>query len=125
MKKVILALLTFSFIEIGHSQENSTSNSALDSISHKVIYYLQSKQPDSIYAIAGQKFKTALTKENFKSIAEGQLFPLNNFQNVVYIKTIDGINKYKVSGSPELQLLISLDKENKLETFLIQPFNGN
>ena len=42
---------------------------------------------------------------------------------VSFVKTINGINKYKVEGSPELQLLISVDKENKIETLLIQPFN--
>jgi len=54
-----------------------------------------------------------------------QVFPLNDFKNVTFVKTVEGINKYKVDGSPELQLLIGLDKDNKLETFLIQAFSDN
>lgn len=50
---------------------------------------------------------------------------MNNFQNVTYISTTNGVNKYKVAGTPDLQLLIGLDEKNKLETLLIQPFSGN
>ena len=51
-----------------------------------------------------------------------QLFPLNDFKHAAFVKTTGGINKYKVAGSPELQLLVGLDAENKIETLLIQPF---
>ena len=90
-----------------------------------MIHYFQVKQADSIYALAGEKFKSQLTAESFKNISETQIFPLNNFQQVSYVSTTNGINKYKVAGSPDLQLLISIDKENKLETLLIQPFSDN
>jgi len=125
MKKVIIIFICVFFIKSGFTQATDTSKSILDSVSLKVIYYLQNKQPDSIYSITGQNFRDHITKEDFKNISENQIFPVNNFQNVIYVKTLNGINKYKVAGSPELQLLISLDKENKIETFLIQPYSEN
>ena len=88
-----------------------------------VIHYLQTKQTNSIYALAGENFKSKISAADFKSISETQVFPLNNFQNVTYVSTTNGINKYKVAGTPDLQLLIGLDKENKLETFLIQGYS--
>lgn len=125
MKKAIFIFIGVLFIQSGFSQIADTSKSILDSISLKVIYYLENKQPDSIYSLAGENFRNHITKEDFKSISENQIFPINNFHNVTYVKTLNGINKYKVAGSPELQLLISLDKENKIETFLIQPYSEN
>jgi hypothetical protein len=125
MKKAAVTFVTILLAHTCFSQTNNASQTTLDSISKIVIHYLQVKQTDSIYALAGENFKSKITLENFKSVAENQVFPLNNFGNVTYINTTNGINKYKVAGTPDLQLLISLDKENKLETFLIQPFSDN
>ena len=109
----------------GFSQVNNSNQSTLNSVSKIVIHYLQTKQSDSIYALAGESFKSQLSAENFRSISQNQVFPLNNFSNTTYVNTTNGINKYKVSGTPDLQLLIGLDKENKLQTLLIQPFSNN
>jgi hypothetical protein len=125
MKKVVFTIITVLIMHVCFSQTNSSNQTTLDSISKVVIHYLQAKQTDSIYALAGERFKSQLSAENFKSISEKQIFPLNNFQNVTYINTANGINKYKVAGTPDLQLLIGLDEKDKLETFLIQPFSNN
>lgn len=107
------------------AQNTTSAQRILDSVSQKAIYYLQQKQSDSIYAMAGENFRSHLSQEDFKQISMNQVFPLNDFKNVTFVKTVEGINKYKVDGSPELQLLIGLDKDNKLETFLIQAFSDN
>ena len=125
MKKVAFTIIILLLTPGVFSQVKDASQNLLDSMSHKVIHYFQNKQADSVYALAGQIFKNHITAEDFKSIAENQIFSLNNFQDVTYVSTVNGINKYKVSGSPELQLLISLDKQNKIETLLIQPFSDN
>lgn len=124
MKRAVFSIITILLIHTGFGQTNTNQN-MLDSISAIVIHYLQAKQPDSIYALAGENFKSQLTQETFKSIAETQVFPLNNFQNVSYISTTNGISKYKVAGTPDLQLLVGLDNANKLQTLLIQQFNNN
>lgn len=125
MKKILFTIITVLIMHVGFSQTKDASQLMLDSISKKVIHYFQAKQPDSIYALTGQDFRSKITAENFKSISENQIFPINNFQNVTYVSTTNGLNKYKVSGTPDRQLLISLDKENKLETLLLQPFSEN
>jgi hypothetical protein len=125
MKKTIVIFIGVLFIQSGFTRATNTSKNILDFISLKVIYYLQNKQADSIYSITGQNFRNHITKDDFKSISENQIFPINNFQNVTYVKTLNEINKYKVAGSPELQLLIGIDKENKIETLLIQPYSEN
>ena len=125
MKKFVFTIITVLIMHTGFSQTDNTYQKTLDSISAVVIHYMQAKQADSIYASAGQDFKNQLTEENFKSISEDHVFQLNDFQNVTFVSTTNGINKYKVAGTPDLQLLISLDKENKLATFLIQAFSEN
>ena len=121
----MFSLIIVLVVHIGFGQTNNAYKSTLDSVSKIVIHYLQTKQSDSIYALAGANFKSQLTAESFKSISENQVYPLNDFQHVTYLNTANGINKYKIDGTPDLQLLISLDKNNKLETFLIQPFSNN
>ncbi|MEP7253196.1 MAG: hypothetical protein ABI683_12475 [Ginsengibacter sp.] len=124
MKKIMFAIITILIINKGFSQAKIANQTTLDSISKIVIHYLQAKQADSLYALAGEHFKSQLTEENFKSIANNQVFPLNDFQQITFISTENSVNSYKVDGTPELKLLISLDGKNKLETFLIQPFNN-
>jgi hypothetical protein len=125
MKKTGLTIAIVLMACAGFGQTNNNYQSTLDSISKIVIHYLQAKEADSIYALAGEQFKSKLSAADFKSVAENQVFPLNDFKNTTFISTSNGINKYKVAGTPDLQLFISLDKENKLATFLIQPFSDN
>ncbi|MEP6467162.1 MAG: hypothetical protein ABJB05_12710 [Parafilimonas sp.] len=125
MKKTAFIFITVLLMHTGFSQTNNASQNTLDSISKIVIHYLQAKEDDSLYALAGETFKSQITHENFKSISETQIFPINDFQKVTYVSTSNGISKYKVAGTPDLQLLIGIDAESKLETLLIQPFSNN
>ena len=115
---LFITFLLFSFI----AQSQTVPGSLTDSISLKVIHYLQVQQPDSIYNLVGKNFRDKISQENFKAICVNQLFPLNDFKNVVYVSNNGGINKYKVSGAPDLQLLIGLNSDKKIETFLVQPY---
>ena len=124
--KFIFVLITVLFFTTGISaQARALASKKLDSVSQKVIVYLQHKQPDSIYAMAGKVFRDKITAENFNAISTNQIFPINSFADVKYIGTTRQINKYKVEGMPPLQLLIGLDADDKLETLLIQPFSEN
>ncbi|MEO8712902.1 MAG: hypothetical protein ABI405_12295, partial [Parafilimonas sp.] len=82
MKKFVFTIITVLIMHTGFSQTNNTYQTSLDSMSAVVIHYMQAKQADSIYALAGDHFRSQLTEENFKSISENQVFPLNDFQNV-------------------------------------------
>ncbi len=122
MKKTAFTILSICVMHACFSQTNTAYQTTLDSISKIVIHYFQTRQADSVYALAGDNFKNHITADDFKSISETQVFPLNDFQNVTFVNTTNGVNKYKVAGSPDLQLLISLDAQNKLETLLLQPY---
>lgn len=125
MKNLVVLIVAVMITGKCFSQNATTSQSKLDSISTLVIHYLQAKQADSIYALTGTEFRGQLSEANFKSISEQQLFPINDFKNVSFEKNINGINKYKVSGSPVLQLFIGLDAENMIQTLLVQPYSAN
>lgn len=123
MRKYIIAAAAL-FLAAGlQAQTAQPRRDVTDSIGDVVIRYLATHQPDSIYLLAGNEFKSHLSQSDFKSICETQLFPLNDFKKVSFVKRINNVNKYKVEGAPALQLLVSLDSENKLYTFLIQPFS--
>lgn len=122
MKKTTLTILAILLLHTAFTQAINNNSSTLDSISKLVIHYLQAKQPDSIYALAGETFRSHLKQEDFKAIAQNQVFPMNDFQHITFVGIENGINKYKVTGPPDLQLLIGLDAANKLETLLIKAF---
>lgn len=123
MKKIFIILISFIIITKVDAQTKTLLQLKTDSTGNKVIQCLRDHQPDSIYLMAGNTFKQNISQENFKSISENQLFPINDFKNVVFVKTVKGINKYKINGTPELQLLVGLDAEYKIETLLIQPYS--
>lgn len=125
MKKIFFSFITALIVHSGFGQVNNTSQTTLDSISAIVIHYMQAKQADSIYALAGEQFRSKISAADFRSISDTQVFPLNDFKNVTYVSTANGISKYKIAGTPDLQLLIGLDEENKLATLLIQAYSDN
>lgn len=123
MKIILFILLSAGFCINANAQAKTVSELKTDSIGNKVIQYLANHQSDSLYNITGSKFREKIVKADFKNICENQLYVINDFKKVAFEKTIGGINKYKVEGSPELQLLVGLDSEFKLETLLIQPYS--
>lgn len=123
MKRILVYVLALTLVANVQAQTKSLKQLKTDFISDKVIEYLGSHQSDSIYRMCGDKFKSHISKEDFENISETQLYPINDYKKVTFIKTIDGINKYKVAGTPELQLLVGLDDEFKIETLLIQPYS--
>lgn len=105
-----------------YAQTKTVMELKTDSIGSKVIQYLGDHQPDSIYMLVDDNFKNEVSAESFTSVCQNQLFPLNDFKNVAFAKTINGINKYKVNGTPALQLLVGLDSNYKIATLLVQPY---
>ena len=122
MRHLFLTVIILCFCFLGKAQIKDEAAKKIDSVAQKVIYHLQKQQPDSVYAFTAPSFQEKITAENFNSILKDQLFPLNDFKLVTFISYADGINKYKVEGTPTLQLLVGLDELNKVQTLLIQPF---
>lgn len=122
MKKLIIIFLGLSFFITAQAQTKTPTELKTDSMGTKAIQYLADHKTDSLYNLTGSKFQEKVTKEDFENVSENQIYPINDFKHVTFVKTIKGINKYKVEGSPELQLLVGLDAEFKIGTLLIQPY---
>ena len=122
MKKIFL-LLIFPCISICSFAQNSNQYK-VDSVCQLVKKYFNEKNSSQLYALTGAAFKNALSPDAFKTVCDNNLFPLGEIKQVVYEKNENGVGKYKaVFGSVNLSLLISLDKNDKIETFLFKPYN--
>ncbi len=96
-----------------------------DSVAQQLLQYLANKQTDSAYILAGQAFKTALPHDKWKMICEKQLYGLMPFTNIIFKRSKNGVNKYKLDAVVPLQLLLSLDSLGKFQVFAIQPYQDD
>src|SRR5690349_17127257 len=88
-----------------------------DSVFTLVYKYFNERQAESIYSLAGELFKKQLSPETFKHIADQQLFPLGPIRQSSLISFQNNkLSTYKLEfDSGVLQLLMTLDKDDKLE----------
>lgn len=120
MKKVILVLSFFTSAIFVHAQK--TQQQKIDSACQLVKKYWAEKNPDKIYAMAGEEFKKQLTIEAFRTACTQNLFPLGTMKTT-FEAFENGTSKYKASFTKDsLSLYLSLDNKNKLENFLFRPY---
>jgi CubicO group peptidase (beta-lactamase class C family) len=112
-------------LQVQAQQPTTVQEIKTDSVAQKLLQYLAHKQTDSAYTLAGEAFKKALPYDKWIAICEKQLYGLMPFRNVSFLWCKNGINKYKMDGIVPLQLLISLDNTDKIQVFLIQPFQDD
>ncbi len=95
-----------------------------DSVFTLVYKYFNEHQAESIYSLAGEQFRKQLSPESFKQVAERQLFPLGPIRQSSLISFVNNkMSTYKLEfDSGNLQLLMTLDKQDKLELFLFKPY---
>jgi len=95
-----------------------------DSVFALVQKFFNAKQADSLYALGGDRFKKAFSPEAFRSVADQQLFPLNDIKGSSLISFVNNnVATYKlIFEAVTLQLQMGLDQNNKLDMFLFQPF---
>lgn len=122
MKISIWLIILFSAVSLAapaQSQQRKT-----DSVFNLVKKYFNNKQPDSIYSLAGEKFRKALTPDAFRYVCTNQLFPLGSIKSsslIAFVNNKDG--RYKlVFDATALQLWMNLDDKDKIELFLFQPY---
>lgn len=114
----ILCLLTLSASAQSHQQLKN------DSVFVMVKKYFNERQAESIYDLAGEQFKKQLSADAFKDIAMRQLFPAGPIRESSLISFVNNkMSTYKlVFDTGVLQLLMTLDKDDKLELFLFKPY---
>jgi CubicO group peptidase (beta-lactamase class C family) len=121
--KFKLCLFLFMLIS-GITFAQSHQQYKTDSVFVLVKKFFNAKQADSIYALTGTNFRHAVSEGQFRSLSQQQLFPLNEIKGSTVISFVNNkVSTYKlVFPSVTLQLLMSLDTENKIELFLFQPY---
>jgi len=120
-KQVIIATLCLLAVSASAQSIQQHKN---DSVFTLVYKYFNERQAESIYTLAGELFKMQLSPETFKRIADQQLFPLGPIRQSSLISFQNNkLSTYKLDfDSGTLQLLMTLDKDDKLELFLFQPY---
>lgn len=76
-----------------------------------------------MYALTGNDFKKVLSANAFKSVSDNSLFPLGEMKQAVLESYDEGVASYKtVFNAVNLTMILSLDKSDKIETFLFKPY---
>jgi len=101
--------------------QTTTSELKTDKVARLAVYYMNAGLPDSVYQIAGDKFKKTISQPTWNGIYK-QFASLLPFTKTVFISSTDSINKYKLVGKITLTYYVSLDKQNKLNNFSFVPY---
>jgi len=116
-------LANFSFVPFQEEVKPSSmtgSESKTDLLAQKVLKLISHKQADSIYLFAGDNFKSQIDAAKWRSISEMELFPLTPLPEATFLKSKDGINKYKLN---QYQFLFgAIDEHGKFNMLALQPF---
>ncbi|HEY2581917.1 MAG TPA: serine hydrolase domain-containing protein [Mucilaginibacter sp.] len=122
MRSASLILLTFIIAFSGFAQ--SQQQQKVDSVFQQVKKYFNQKNADAIYNMAGDGFQNELSINAFSQVANKQLFAFGEIKESALISFVNNsVATYKLKlDSATLQLMMSLDKKNKLEIFLFQDY---
>jgi CubicO group peptidase (beta-lactamase class C family) len=122
MKPVVLIFLCFTISSVASAQ--SRQQQKVDSVFQQVKKYFNIKNADAIYNMAGNDFQNELSINAFNDVANKQLFALGEIRESSLISFVNNsVATYKLKfDSITLQLLMSLDKKDKLELFLFQSY---
>ncbi|WP_184546029.1 serine hydrolase domain-containing protein [Mucilaginibacter sp. FT3.2] len=117
----LIFLMAFSS-SVAHAQ--SLQQRKTDSVFVLVKSYFNNRQIDSLYALTGESFRKQLSRDAFKAVANQQLSPLGGMNASSLVSFVNNkVATYKVIfSSVTLQLLISLDQDDKIDMLLFQPF---
>lgn len=102
----------------------SRQQQKVDSVFQQVKKYFNQKNADAIYNMAGDDFQKELSIDAFNDVANKQLFPLGEIKESSLVSFVNNsVATYKLKfASMTLQLLMSLDKRDRLQLFLFQQY---
>jgi CubicO group peptidase (beta-lactamase class C family) len=96
-----------------------------DSVFKLVKKEFNARHVNLLYDLTGEHLKNELIIEAFRNICINQLFPLGTIEQTTLVSFVNNkIATYKLlfNSGNTLQLLMSLDKSDKVELFLFQPY---
>lgn len=122
MRTALFVTLFYFMTTIASAQ--SRQQQKVDSIFQEVKKYFNLKNSDAIYNMAGVAFQKELSIDAFADVTGKQLFPLGTIKEASLVSFVNNsVATYKLKfDSITLQLLMSLDKRDKLELFLFQQY---
>lgn len=101
----------------------SSQQQKIDSVCKLMQQYFNEKNGPKIYELTGELFRKQLSPEAFEKVFNNNLLPLKNIIRADFEFLADGVARYKaVFPSLNLSLLLSLDKNDKIETFLFKQY---
>src|SRR5258708_9658795 len=104
----------------------SQQQEKIDSVCVLVRQYFNVKDVDKLYALAGEAFKKQSPPAMFKQVCDNNLFPFGELKQTVFEQNTNGVSKYKaVFATVNLNLFLSLDKDDKIEEWLFQPYTDD
>ncbi|SDE28119.1 CubicO group peptidase, beta-lactamase class C family [Mucilaginibacter pineti] len=121
---VFAALILIAILFSSEADAQSLQQRKTDSTFVLVKRYFNNRQADSLYEMGGKNFKNSLSKDGFRAVAEQQLFPLKEIKGSSFVSFVNNnVATYKlIFESVTLQMLLSLDHDDKIEMFLFQPY---
>ncbi|GAC1309249.1 MAG: hypothetical protein NVSMB24_24380 [Mucilaginibacter sp.] len=116
--------LGMSIIGVQTSFAQSRQQQKVDSVFAIVKKYFNQKNADAIYNQAGDDFQKELSIDAFSNVVNKQLFPLGQIKESSLISFVNNSTAtYKLKfDSATLQLMMNLDKRDKLALFLFQSY---
>jgi CubicO group peptidase (beta-lactamase class C family) len=117
-------ILFLVFILAPSAFAQSRQQQKVDSVFQLVKYYFNQKNADAIYNMAGYDFQKELSIDAFSDVANKKLFPLGKIKESSLVSFVNNsVATYKLTlDSVKLQLLMSLDKRDRLQLFLFQDY---
>lgn len=107
------------FVKELPASDLKAENLKTDSVARTMIRLINEKKTDSTYLLVGETFRKQIDATAWKNILEKNIYPISPFTEFLLISNSQKINRYK---SGRLQFLVGLDQQNKLETFMVQPY---
>ncbi|MDM8176165.1 MULTISPECIES: serine hydrolase domain-containing protein [Olivibacter] len=115
------SLIAIFFLFVCHLCSAQEENSS--KIVNRFKNYFNKHQADSIYQQWNQHAKTTVSKAQLDSLLIKQLYPLGTIETSSFIKNENDLEHFKLVFSKKtLKLILRVDSNEKIETFLFQPF---
>ncbi|WP_134090807.1 serine hydrolase [Olivibacter sp. XZL3] len=120
MHRYLLIAVLFFVGYFSCSAQDQNSDTIVDRFKN----FFNSHQSDSIYQQWSQQAKAAVSKSQLDSLLNQQLYPLGKLESATFLKTENDLEHFKLAFSQEtLKLVLGIDSNNKIGTFLFQPLD--
>ncbi|GAA4781168.1 hypothetical protein GCM10023231_05690 [Olivibacter ginsenosidimutans] len=121
LKYIAITIFVLSAYHTSFAQRHNQEQLVLQQFKN----YFNKHLADSIYQQWGREAQQTVSKKQLDTLLEKQLYPLGNIQAATFIRKKDGLSHYKLTfPNDTLQLILSIDSSNHIQTFYFKPYQG-